>query len=446
MKRNLLAVLLCILLLPGLLTVPSRAAFVEHENWIEITEEQLNTMFYNNETFIVMAYDISCGKCLARRDLLEEWMPLYDQKVYGLCLNHEQLPYWISNANPTQNITPIVALVNSDHSGYVVSGLLSARLIRNMFDILAGAYDYYGADFSALNARMKANRPADDRLIREQYLQEPDEWFRGDSASMIQGKITDSDKAFAIYANVVSTCYFSFPMEEANADDLYDAVTVAYSTARAGNTYALTDYMRQLLWDAGIPCRMVKGMQVGNGFNQNVPALLDLYDQYLIDGDLDRFAQCAEPLANHYWLEAWVDGRWIVIDPSMAIGSDNYGKYSIRGAGNASYFDLEEQLYNSWYVTWPQQGQGIGWFWDIDYTDSLHVHGGVAEAFAADTHSAWLGMYDADGRMLDCTPVTLEDGTFNLTLKKRNYTEQLAEVRLFLLDENLAPVRMPYSK
>jgi len=446
MMRKMFSFLLCFSLLSGLLVFPANAAFMQHKNWIETTEEEVNAMFLNHESFLVMGYDIFCNKCHARGKLMKEWMDLYDQTVYGLDLNAEQLPYWISDANPTQNITPIVALVNSDHSGYVISGLLSARQIRNMFDTLAGTFSYSGEDFSVLNARMADDRPTDDAFIRENFLQEPDSWVKGDSLSMIQGEYTDYDKAYAIYVQVLYNCYFSFPMEEENAGDRYDASTIAASTARAGNTYALADYMMNLLWDAGIPCRVVKGMLVGNGFNQNVPALLDLYDRYLADGDLDTFAQCADPLANHYWLEAWVDGRWITIDPSTGIGSDHYGDYAIHGVGARPYFDLDDQYYDTWYVTWPAQGQGIQWFWDIDYQDTLYIYGDVLDTAAASSHSAWLGMYAEDGQMLDCTAVTLDNTSFDLTLQGRDYKEELTEIRLFLLDDDFAPVRMAYSK
>lgn len=82
----------------------------------------------------------------------------------------------------------------------------------------------------------------------------------------------------------------------------------------------------------GIPARLVYGHRAA------VPS-----NDWLTESNIN--------VRDHWWVEAWVDGRWIFIDPTVGTTNkynSNTGKWTTTGLTNYTYFDpTEEQIATS---------------------------------------------------------------------------------------------------
>lgn len=82
----------------------------------------------------------------------------------------------------------------------------------------------------------------------------------------------------------------------------------------------------------GIPCRFVYGHRLA------IPS-----NDWLTEDNID--------VKDHWWVEAYVDGRWIFVDPTVGTTNkynSSTGKWTIYGLTNYTYFDpSEEQIASS---------------------------------------------------------------------------------------------------
>ena len=155
---------------------------------------------------------------------------------------------------------------------------------------------------------------------------------------------TDYEKLRKIYEYAASNFYYdtiafqTHSNQYANPyDNIYNFEHGAYSAnSQAGRVYTTCQgysaIVIALARAQGIPSRLVYGHRAA------VPS-----NDWITENNIN--------VRDHWWVEAWVDGRWIFTDPT--VGTTNKynsetGKFSYYGLTNYTYFDpTEEQIATS---------------------------------------------------------------------------------------------------
>lgn len=183
-------------------------------------------------------------------------------------------------------------------------------------------------------------------------------YFKKVAASVTKGARTDYDKVLKIYEYTAKNFYYddiAFRTGTRQYTDPYknlynlrnkkksenstaDGKVATVCTGMAGIVVALS---RQL----DIPARLVNGHHI---------SLSDPYCNWSTEEDISKI--------DHWWAEVYVDGRWIVVDPTTG-NSNKWNRskntWTYTGITNYIYFDpTADQLATS-HVTYNIKGKGL---------------------------------------------------------------------------------------
>lgn len=184
-------------------------------------------------------------------------------------------------------------------------------------------------------------------------------YFKKVANSVTRGAETDYEKVLKIYEYVAENFYYddiafssgtkqyidpyknlyNLRNKKKSANSSSDGKVATVCTGMGGIVVTLC---RQL----DIPSRLVNGHHVGLGTKQ--------YNNWETEENVQEM--------DHWWAEVYVDGRWIVVDPTP--GNSNKwnrskGTWTYTGITNYIYFDpTPEQLATS-HVTYNIKGKGI---------------------------------------------------------------------------------------
>ena len=144
------------------------------------------------------------------------------------------------------------------------------------------------------------------------------------------GYLTDYDRAAAIHDWVCSYLYYDNDALSSGETAPYAAASVVNSRRAVCLGYA-TLYAT-LCRSIGIPCNVVSGYALGVGSG----------DTRWTDENLNTTEQ------NHAWNEVYVDGRWVIVDPTW----DSQNKYEngefVEGSGvSRLYFDANLDFFSA---------------------------------------------------------------------------------------------------
>ena len=187
----------------------------------------------------------------------------------------------------------------------------------------------------AHNTNVSRGKRAD--LAALSYYLEPSPDIQSGSAairsasSRIVAGINDSyGKAMAIHDWVCDNIYYNHDSVAGRAGyGDYSAAGVLNSRRSVCEGYA--NLMAALLRAAGIPAKKVSGFATGGSTGGKWPQAL------------------STDTINHSWNEAFVDGRWILIDATWDSGNDwEYGRVSSSGGLiDHRYFDTSQALFSA---------------------------------------------------------------------------------------------------
>ncbi|MDR2737198.1 MAG: transglutaminase domain-containing protein [Gracilibacteraceae bacterium] len=165
------------------------------------------------------------------------------------------------------------------------------------------------------------------------YLQ-PSSKVESDDPSIVEqadaitaGASSDYSKAKAIHDWVAQNIWYDF--DELNSGVYLDKTARETLVSQTGVCVDYASLTAALLRAVGIPAKLVTGYVLDT-------AAQEIWTQTLIDGNK----------SNHVWNEAYIEGRWIVIDTSY--DSNNAfvnGRFSTgTGLKNSRYFDISIDL------------------------------------------------------------------------------------------------------
>ena len=357
MKKRFAAFLLTALMLCSMCLAPAAATekFIDNTHWIETTGTAINRKYNNGDSFVVMGFTTSCFNSGLRKVMLDEWMDEYGIDIYGVDIDEysDDLGswFWYSLENDDGGFggtLPFICIVeNKSVSGY--TGDDSLKVIQARFNEFAGIYDDKEFDFRTINSNLIQKYVTDSAAVQKDYLKDSSEISKdiaAEAKSIIAGCSTDMKKLKAIYDWVTENIYYDYGMLEgivpinASAEWTYSekqSVCSGYANLTAA-----------LCWAAGIPCRVVTGYATGVGSDETIDDVWALYSTYLKDKDLTTFLSKADSYQNHAWNEAFVNGRWVIMDTTWGSNNDAYVTSTtpyvsygmIQGIATDDYFDM----------------------------------------------------------------------------------------------------------
>ena len=186
---------------------------------------------------------------------------------------------------------------------------------------------------SQWNLAVFSSKPSDEAAYEAYEL--PSKGIQSDDGviisyanSIVAGKKSDYEKAKAIYSWVVDNIWYDYDSSK-NSSARGDESALDALRIKRGTCVGYANLTIALFRAAGIPAIFAKGHAMGT------------------DGDLDKLFDISSPFtsSNHCWCEAYVSGRWVIID--TAWGSKNTyenGVYSKRKASGNSYSSFDISL------------------------------------------------------------------------------------------------------
>lgn len=164
------------------------------------------------------------------------------------------------------------------------------------------------------------------------------------SHRVTSGAYTNYDKLRKIYEYTASNFYYdsvAFQTHSNQYADPYDNIRsfeygLTSANSQQGRVYTTCQgysaIFIALARAQGIPARMVYGHRAA------VPS-----NDWITESNIN--------VRDHWWVEAWVDGRWIFVDPTVGTTNkynSSTGKWTTTGLTNYTYFDpTEEQIATS---------------------------------------------------------------------------------------------------
>lgn len=212
-------------------------------------------------------------------------------------------------------------------------------------------------------------------------------YIKSVSDRVVSGALNDYDKLLKIYEYTAGNFYYdtiafvTHSLQYANPyDNIYSfengSTTVNASEGKVATTcQGFSAIFLALARAQGIPTRFVYGHRL------NIPA-----QDWITEKNIH--------VLDHWWVEAYLDGRWIFVDPTVGTTSKhnkNKGTWVHTGVTNYTYFDpSEDQIATShvymnifpdyrkaMYITNPYEIETIGNFFDIpnDSDDASSIYG-----------------------------------------------------------------------
>lgn len=436
------ALVLFLILTLHTLAMPAHAEtpFVDNPHWKEVPVNTVTQMRSADQSFVVMFFRHTCFNSNLRKTMLEGWMENYDLDVYGVDCDQYSIPGWALPNSSSQSITlPLICIVeNGAASNFTAKD--SMHSIQKRLQECLGVYDEAEIDFSRLNTQiyegysLRASTAASQHCMAAQDIPSV---IQNEAESIVQGLSGDREKLKAIYDWVTTNIYYNYGMLNGTVQRRTSALeTYTYKNSVCSGFANLT---KTLCNAVGIPCRVVTGFATGVDTESTVGAVWQIYSNYVGNRDLTSFADNMASYENHAWNEAYVDGKWIILDTTWGSNNDYYPdqRGQIKGAPTDQYFDPDLTWFSESHLFWTDYSC------DLDVTvsgDTLIVNGTLGENDIVAASRCLLVSYDHNGRLLDCIAVIPNGPTFTQSLKNHRNTET---IKLFLLNNQYAPAVLP---
>ena len=447
MKKPLAFLLAVFLCLAPMTSLRVNAAFIDNSHWIESNPGTVTAAYNANQSFVAMFYRTTCPNSGTRRLAVEGWMEDYDLDVYGIDVDrYPGIPDWVGQKLGFGRVTlPIICVVSNSSEYDCFSAKDSMKQIQKYLHEHLGIYDDREVDFSKLNGQILSQYSSRASTAQALYgsAASVHPMVKAQTDAIVANYTTDLERLMAIYAWIVNNIFYDYGMLEGKVPRYVSAVDTLYHERSVCEGFA--NLTAEMCRAAGIPCRVVTGFAAGVGTDNTIGAVWDCYEEWVTTNDLDAFRQEVSPYENHAWNEAYVDGRWIVLDTTWGCNNDavylGNGRYFlIPGTPTGDYFDLSIDALSQSHLTWTAFAA------DLEITQAgsnqAVVSGTLDEADLTAASHGLLATYTQDGKMLSCKEVLLDSTDFAQNIP---WSTQAAGAKLFLLDADHRPTAAIYT-
>ena len=380
---------------------PAKAAedkFIDNPNWIDATPAEVELMWGTGESFVLMCYRWTCFNSNLRKTVLDGWMTKYNIKIYGMdCDKYGISSFLWQKINENSVALPVIAVVENETKYTIVTADTSMRIAQEAINEMLGIIDTSAMDFYAANQYAFDNYDVSASAVSHALKPRSaiDAQIVAQADSIVKASMTDYQKLKAIHDWVANNIYYDWVQFETGIGD-NSALTVYRN--RAGVCTGYSNLTRDLCNAAGIPCRYVTGFATGVGSDDTFPDVWSAYNTYLNSGNYSSFKSFVKSSSNHAWNEAFVNGRWVILDTTWDSNNEYYANsYGIIIAPSVdTYFDPSIQDFSSTHLFFAVQQIGdINDDGDLDIGDAnllyMYIRGRVTltvdALLAADVNS-----------------------------------------------------------
>lgn len=184
-------------------------------------------------------------------------------------------------------------------------------------------------------------------------------YFKKVSDAITKGADSDYEKALKIYEYVAENFYYddiAFSTKKNQYVDPYRNLYNLRNKKKSANSTSNGKVATVCVGNAGmvvalaraqgIPARIVNGHHVGMG--------IEKFNNWSTEQNVSK--------VDHWWAEVYVDGRWIVVDPTTG-NSNKYnskkGTWTYTGLTNYIFFDPTVEQLSTSHVTYNIRGKGL---------------------------------------------------------------------------------------
>jgi len=340
-------------------------AFAEEEvfdnvHWKNVSNSTIESMCQNKETFIAVIYTENCFNFGLKKIAFQKWMDDYGLDIYANGLG--KVPYCMMSGNWElgQSMTsPIIAVVDSGNvSTYGAD--VSVKYIQKKIQDVFGIYDEEDISFYKMNSSVFSDYCTDSTVIKKLFCKDSmsiNADIQKEAQSITKGCTTDLEKLKAIYDWVTENIYYDMGVfENPSGNTDVSAEATYYNKKSVCSGYA--NLTEALCHSVGIPCRVVSGFAMGMNSDILFDNVWKEYQAYLTTKDITAFRKKAGAFSNHAWNEAFVNGRWIVLDTTWGSNNEYYPSQGIvTGTSNDSYYDMNLESLSATHLFWTDQSE-----------------------------------------------------------------------------------------
>ena len=353
------------------LVVSASAAdrFIDNNHWKEVSAREIDQKYRNKESFIVMFFRWKCDNSKMRRKIVEGWMNAYNIDICGVDVDadadgdgdRDGIPNWVFDAiNADVVVMPVICVVDGGVPD-VFSGRESMQSANRRVQTHLGVHDNIETDFSKLNREVFGKYSNNEAIARQKYLMSEDEIpgvIANEAKNAVKGKTSEREKLKAIYDWITGNIYYNYGMLDGSVQRKTTALQTYQGKSSVCEGYAnLTLAMCNAV---GIPCRIVDGFAAGIGSEGVFENVWEIYNRYLQDGNLEALKSSMKNYSNHAWNEAYVDGKWIILDTTWGSGNEYYPPDdAIKGDPVEDYFDPDFHWLSESHMFWTEYDDNI---------------------------------------------------------------------------------------
>ena len=362
MKKRILTLALGIILIFGVFPTQILAIYGSYPNWTEVSGPTINTKFYNNESFIVcftsQSYiDGTNADCIIeefRMKLIDEMIGTYNLDRYIVNTTLYGVSSWVySKVNHSPPVyTPLFAIVKNSGEYVIVEGDGNMFIAQQALNTLFGIFSNIATDFYQLNNAIYTAYDTSPAEVAKYLapISQIDNDIVKEANQITQGIVSDYDKIRAIHDWVAENIYYDWELYGGGQGTRTALGTYTTKKSVCEGYSNLTAALCQAI---GIPARVVGGLITGGA--DNTTQIWNAYQQYLIDNDLEAFKNTANTgnKENHAWNEAYVNGRWVIMDVTWDSHNDFYTNAGYRkGVQTSTYFDPNLTFFSATHAFW----------------------------------------------------------------------------------------------
>lgn len=345
------------------------------KNYHEITADEATKLFNSGDSFILVYFSYNCGITLSRIAMFQQLMDEYDVEIYGLNGLYEKAPKWIRDKFTYDNGQlksiryPIVCTVLNKNDYVCLDGNYSIReQVKQISDYLQKAEgkqidDCIWSGFFELNASVKSRERTDQEALNHYLL--PTELIQSDDPEIIKlSHLITKDlpdnysKLRAIHDWVADNIIYDMYMYRTDYFEDYSFIKDKDYTAsgtlksRISVCAGYANLTAALARSAGIPCKVVTGFADGSNEINSFYDMFQRYKEYKKTGN-ERVFDGME--TNHAWNEAFVDGRWIILDTTWDSNNEDRGGNTTMAESDDKYFDIGLEELSETHAFWKSE-------------------------------------------------------------------------------------------
>lgn len=338
------------------------------DRYHEITASEADNLFNSGKSFILLYYSHQCGLTLSRAAMFQQLMDDYDVHIYGINGVYQSAPRWMwDKFNRSISYPVVCTVINKQDYSCLDGGYSLSEQVLQISDYLQKTEDiqldnaiwqgFYELNSAMYNKARKDQEALNNYLVSTEYIQANDPEIVSLSKEITDGYSDDYKKLKAIHDWVSDNIVYDLHTFRYAIDDYYEISDKDFSAKGTLKTKlsvcaGYANLTAALARSAGIPCKVVTGFADGRPTANLFHELFSLYKNYLNTRDEKIFSEIR---SNHAWNEAYVNGRWVILDTTWDSNNEYLDGETKKSKSSDKYFDIDLKIFSETHAYWESE-------------------------------------------------------------------------------------------